>query len=164
VKSIWGKFGGIAIAILIAVGFFAFNSFKAKSEAPEVGECVTVSGSLTDAEVDTDDCGGSDVLYKVVADDGECDEFELNYTVEVRGTDAVDLCLFYEVAAGDCIKFMGMSSADEKVDCTDSKGDEMVAKVLAVDYDAADAECPKGTVEPMKNVMRDATICLGVNA
>jgi len=164
VKSTWRKFGGIAIAIVIALGFYAFNTFKAKSDAPEVGECVTVSGSLSDAEVDTDDCGGSDVLYKVVADDGDCDEYELNYTVEVRGTDAVDLCLFYEVEAGDCIKFTDLSSPDDKVECADSKGDKLVAKVLAVDYDDANADCPKGTLEPMSNQSRGATICLGPNA
>ena len=100
----------------------------------------------------------------MVADDGDCDEYELNYTVEVRGTDAVDLCLFYEVEAGDCIKFTDLSSPDAKVECADHKGDKMVAKVLAADYDDANADCPKGTLEPMSNKSRGATICLGPNA
>lgn len=154
------KFAGIGIAIVIALGWWGFSTWKAKADAPEVGDCVTVSGSSTDAEVETADCGGADVLYKVMSDDGKCDETEVSYTVEVRGSDAVNLCLDWAVEEGDCVKIGG--SIDEKVDCAENKGDTTVWTIVAVGDSAKDA-CPKKS-QAAPNVTRDTLICAAPNA
>ena len=152
---------GVGVAIAIAIGWGGFSTFRAKAGAPEVGECVTVSGTSTDADVDEADCGGDDVLYKVTADDGDCDVNEVNYTVTVKGSDAVDLCLFWEVEAGDCI--MSGTFSDTKVDCAEFKGDPNVGKVVSVGNDAS-AKCATKKEFPVANVKRDILVCIGPNA
>ncbi|PWN04841.1 hypothetical protein DJ010_04350 [Nocardioides silvaticus] len=151
---------GIGVAIAIGLGWWGFSTFKEKADAPDVGECVTVSGTTTDADVEEAECGGDDVLYKVTADDGDCDlESEVNYTVEVNGSDAVDLCLFWEVEPGDCIK--EGTTSDEKVDCATNKG-TTVAKVVSVE-DSADAKCASKQEFAFANKKRDVTVCITPN-
>jgi hypothetical protein len=153
------RFIGVGVAIVIALGWWGFSTWKAKSDAPEVGKCVTVSGSASDAEVEEADCGGDDVLYEVVADDGKCDPTEVNYTVEVRGSDAVDLCLDWSVEAGDCVKTG--SDFDVKVDCDENKGDDTVWQIVEVG-DSADGTCPKKS-QSAPNQTRDTLICAAPN-
>ena len=150
---------GIGVAIAIGLGWWGFSTFKEKASAPDVGTCVTVSGTISDADVEEADCGGDDVLYKVTADDGDCDPSEVNYTVEVNGSDAVDLCLFWEVEAGDCIK--EGATSDEKVDCASNKG-ATVAKVVSVE-DSADAKCGSKQEFNFVNEKRDVTVCIAPN-
>lgn len=147
----------VGVAIVVALGWWGFSTFKAKAEAPEVGECVTISGSASDAEVEAADCGGNDVLFKVTADDGDCDLTEGNYTVEVRGSDAVDLCLFYEVEAGDCIKG---GTIETKVACADHKSARDVVKVVSVSDDVT-ARCKKS--QPIANTKRSTLVCVAPN-
>lgn len=147
----------VGVAIVVALGWWGFNTFKAKADAPEVGECVTISGSATDAEVEAAECGGDDVLFKVTADDGDCDLTEGNYTVEVRGSDAVDLCLFYEVEAGDCIKG---GAIETKVACADHRKARDVVKVVSV-ADGAKGKCRKS--QPIANTKRDKLVCIAPN-
>jgi hypothetical protein len=150
---------GVGVAIAIAIGWWGFNTFRAKAEAPNVGECVTVGGAATDADVDEADCGGDDVLYKVTADDGDCDINEVNYTVSVKGSDAVDLCLFWEVEEGDCIK--EGTSSDVKVSCADNKG-TTIAKVVSIE-DSATAKCASKKEFAFVNEKRDVTVCITPN-
>lgn len=152
---------GIGVAIAIALGWWGFNTFKEKAGAPDVGECVSLSGSATDAEVDEADCGGDDIIYKVMSDDGDCDPVELSYTASVNGSDVVDLCLFWELEPGDCLK-QG-TDKDEKVDCDEAKGDQLTAKVVSIE-DSATAKCASKREFPVVNEKRDLTFCLGPNA
>lgn len=152
---------GVGVAIAIGIGWWGFSSFKAKADAPDVGECVTVSGTATDADVDEADCGDDGVLYKVTADDGDCDVNEVNYTVTIEGgKDAVDLCLFWEVEPGDCLK-QG-TDKDELVDCEATKGDTLTANVESVE-DSASAKCASKRQFPVVNEKRDLVVCLGPN-
>ncbi len=151
------RFAGIGVAIVVALGWWGFSTFKEKASAPEVGECVTVEGTSTDPDVETAECGGDDVLYKVVADDGECDLTEVSYTVTVRGSDAVDLCLFWDVEEGDCVK-EGVDK-DEKVACEEAKAGEVIAQVKSVHEDAK-SKCAK-TEYAFVNEKRDQVVCLG---
>lgn len=151
---------GIGVVIAIAVGWYAFDNFRAKSGAPEVGQCVTVGGSSTDAEVDEADCDDDEVLYKVVADDGGCDVIEVNYTVSVRDNNAVDLCLEWDVEAGECVK-VG-TNKDELVDCAATKGDTEVVKVVSVD-EGAKGRCASKKELARANQKRDTLICVVPN-
>lgn len=159
-STVLKRFGGIAVAIIVALGWWGFSTWKAKADAPNVGECVTVSGSASDADVKKATCGDDDVLYKVMSDDGECDATEVSYTVEVRGNDAVSLCLFWQVKEGDCIK-QGTSS-DTKVSCDEkSTPGAPIGKVVSVE-DSGDATCGKGET-PFANAKRSVTVCLVEN-
>ena len=67
------------------------------------------------------------VLYKVVSNDGSCDDTELSYTISVTGKDAAELCLAWEVRAGDCVKINGINDPDEKVACSPATDGSTVA-------------------------------------
>jgi hypothetical protein len=159
------RFGGIGAAIVIAIVVLALKFgaglgigfLGAKAEAPDVGQCVTVSGSSTDADVDEADCDDDGVLYKVQSDDGKCDPSEVKYTVEVTGgADAVHLCLDWDVAAGECVKIG--TDFDELVDCKE-KGSQAIPIVRIVSVeDGADAKCAKKAIAA-PNQKRDFTIC-----
>jgi hypothetical protein len=166
--TILKKLGPIAVVLLVALAFFGYQTFQAKGDAPKVGDCVSVSGDATDAELDAADCGRDDVLFKVVSDDGKCDATENNYTIEVDGplftsSDAVDLCLFPEVAKGDCIDIGDEKTIESKVPCTQKQGTGAIVKVLKADYANGKATCPKRSFA-MSNKKRGATLCLGANA
>jgi hypothetical protein len=159
-KSMLTKLGGIGVAIIVALGFFAFNTFKEKAGAPEVGECVVLSGSADNADVDTKKCGSDSVLWKVVADDGACDETELNYSVTLKGTTPVDLCLYYDVAVGDCLQVTDdLSTPDEKVACTTkSTPTTFVMKVASIDTKTSAGTCGEQAL-PIANKKRGSTLC-----
>jgi hypothetical protein len=154
------KFGGIGVAILVALGFFAFNTIRAKAGAPEVGECVVVSGPANNVEVDTKKCGDDQVIWKVTSDDGNCDEIERNYTVEVKGSKAVDLCLDFDLAAGDCIKVTQDDSTIETPAACSEKSNRTTAivKVASVDKASSKAKCAKNAYA-YSNATRNSTIC-----
>ncbi len=156
-KRLIGVGVSIGLLLLIGVGWTAWNKYQEKEDAPDVGECITVSGPAADVEVDEAECGGDDVLYKVTADDGDCDPNEVSYTVSIDGSDAVNLCLFYSVEEGDCIK-IGVDR-DEKIECSEAKNDGNYAEVVAV-HDTADEKCGK-TDFAFVNEKRDELICLG---
>jgi hypothetical protein len=147
-KRIVGGLGGLVIiAIVIALKFGAgwgIGFLGAEAAAPDVGDCVTLTGSSTDANADTATCGGDGVLYKVVADNGSCDDTELSYTISVTGKDAADLCLAWEVKTGDCVKINGINDPDEKVACTPPTDGSTVVKITAV-LDSSDGKCPGGS-------------------
>lgn len=149
------KFGGIAIAIVVALGWFGFNTWKAKAGAPEVGECVVVTGSATDADVEVTDCDDSDVVYEVVAK-GDCDQWEDEISTTVNGKEAVKLCLWPTVDAGTCLK-PAANSMVETSDCASAGQDgfEIVAT-----FDSSTGKCPKNS-QPIVNELRDLKICVG---
>jgi hypothetical protein len=158
------RLGGIGVAIVVGLVILALKFgaglgigfLGAKAGAPDVGECVTVSGSSFDADVDDADCDDDGVLYKVTADDGDCDETEVTYTEEVSGADAVDLCLDWDVEAGECIK-VG-TNFDELVACSEkSTPATTVVRIVSVE-DGADAKCPKKSIAS-PNKKRDYTFC-----
>jgi len=154
------RLGGIGVAILVALGFFAFNTIRAKAGAPDVGDCVVVTGSATNADVDTKKCGGDKVIWKVTADDGKCDEIERNYTVEVKGSTAVNLCLDFDLAKGDCIRINQDDSIIETAAaCTDkAPRNSAIVKVASVDKTTAKGKCAKDAYT-YANVTRSTTIC-----
>lgn len=151
---------GIGVVIAIGLGWWGFNTFREKSGAPDVGQCVSLSGTATDADVDEADCGDDGVLYKVTADDGACDAIEVNYTVSVNGSDAVDLCLEWDVEPGECVK-VG-TDKDELVDCAQTTGDTETFKVTSVEKGAA-GKCAKKREIPRVNEKRDTLICVAPN-
>lgn len=157
------KIGGVVVAIAIGLGWWGFSTWKAKSDAPEVGKCVVLSGSTTDADVEEADCGGDDVLFKVMADDGDCDTTEASYTVEVNGSDAVNLCLDWAVDDGTCVKAGNATEFDKIVECSEKSATPGEILQIVSTEDGADAKCGKQET-PLPNEKRDYTFCVIDNA
>lgn len=165
------KLGGGLIGLIVVVGVIALKIgagmgigfLGAKASAPDVGDCVVVSGSADKADVDTKKCG-ADTLWKVASDDGKCDEMETNYYVEVTGAKAVNLCLAYDVAVGECVKVSTAatsSTMDKQVACSTKPGaDEVVVKVTKIDTTSAKVKCGKQEFA-LPNVTRKTSICVG---
>ena len=164
------KLGGI-IGLIVVVGVIALKIgagmgigfLGAKAGAPDVGDCVVLSGSADEADVDTAKCG-RETLWKVASDDGKCDEMETNYYVEVTGAKAVNLCLGHDVAVGECLEFStsdSQTAMDKQVACSTKPGaDEVVVKVTRIDTASAKVKCGKKEIA-LPNVTRKTSMCVG---
>lgn len=163
-KGMLAKLGGVGIAIIVALGFFAFDIIKEKAAAPEVGDCVVVTGGSEKAEVDTKKCG-KDTLWKVAADDGKCDEMENTYFVEVNGKNAVNLCLAHDVTVGECIEIADdLNVMDKTVACSAKPANKaVIVKVTKIDTASADVKCGKDEFA-LPNVTRKTSMCVGAPA
>ena len=162
-----GAVGLVVILVVIALKFGAgwgIGFLGAKAGAPDVGECVTLSGSSTDAQADKATCGADGVLYKVVSDDGDCDDTEINFTESVSGAEAANLCLAWSIEDGTCVQLsQSITTADKIVDCSQKSttpGD--VVRLVSVE-DGADAKCEKPAIA-VPNEKRDFTLCLADNS
>ena len=165
------KLGGGIIGLIVVVGVIALKIgagmgigfLGAKAGAPDVGDCVVLSGSADKADVDTADCG-KETLWKVASDDGKCDDMETNYYVEVTGAKAVNLCLAHDVAVGECLEVStsnSQSAMDKQVACSTKPGaDEVVVKVTKIDTTSAKVKCGKKEIA-LPNVTRTTSRCVG---
>lgn len=153
---------GLVVVVAVGLGIQYFRTESAKSGAPEVSDCVVVTGSGTNADVKKASCKG-DALYKVTAKDAACDKIELEYTMTFgEGDDpAVKLCLDYNVEAGDCIKVAATNQPDVLVDCKANVGAQDVVLITKVNSSAADP-CPKGS-RKVANTKRDTSVCGAAN-
>ena len=157
-KRIVGGVGGlVVILVVIALKFGAgwgIGFLGAKATAPDVGDCVTVSGETSNVDVHKATCGDENVVYKVQSKSGSCDTNEDEVTYTVGGKEAVDLCLFLDVQKGDCLQ-AGSDSFVHLVSCTAPGG--QVIKIADV-LDSADGTCPKGT-SALTDKTRDVALC-----
>ena len=168
-KSLLLKLGsvGVGIVVLVVIGgikYFAAEKVTEKVEeakAPEVGQCLIMTGSSFDADHEEVDCAAADAVYKVVSDKGGCDDAELNYTISVGRVDSgnvADLCLALNAEKGDCFTIGGMSTPSTKVACTEGAGDSSVVKVVSVGK--AGEQCANGS-QPLENKKQKTLLCLG---
>ncbi|MDO7868780.1 LppU/SCO3897 family protein [Nocardioides jiangxiensis] len=165
------KLGGGILAVIVAIGIkiaiglglgsgIGFLSEKAK--APDVGDCVVVTGPSSSPEVKKKACG-SETLWKVASDDGKCDELEVSYTVTVTGAKAVNLCLEEDAAVGECLQINpdDPNVLDKQVACTAAPAaGTFVVKVTKVDTTTADLKCGKREL-PLPNKTRHTSMCIG---
>lgn len=164
-KSVLTKLGGVAVAIVIAVvviGVKQFGSEKIeKANAPDVGECMNVTGTLASPDDDSIDCGDPSATFKVVGDDGSCDEAELNYTISTGSKDSgniANLCLELNAAKGDCFDNLTSDTLPaSKIAC---KGANKQTALRIGAVGKAGTKCGKGT-EGVVNKTRKTVICVG---
>lgn len=167
-------FKGIGMLVTLAIGagvyllFFKADPVKeAKDDAPAVGSCVAAEGPTSNVDLKETDCAEPTATYKVTAEGAKCDKNEVNYTMTVTGstgsTDpAVELCLTYNVAKGDCVDFpIAATQPAQKVACKGKKGSTTVLKVTLVDAKSASTKCPGKTVQRLPNKTRNSLICFG---
>lgn len=160
--SILKKLGGVALAIVVAVGIFFVKSKGEdkveQSKAPDVGECVYFKKDGTNDKPVDADCGSATSSHKVVGDKGGCGENETTYKVS-RGTSSgaiVELCMVLDAKKGDCFNI----SEEAKVPCASNKTSSVV-RVTSVGK--AKAKCA-GQAQPLVYAERDTSICLVPNA
>ncbi|KRB77816.1 hypothetical protein ASE01_06375 [Nocardioides sp. Root190] len=169
-KKLWIILGAVLLGLLLlcgggAVALVVIGSDAVKEavddiadervDAPEVGECLSVTGTIN-AEHETHDCDELDATYEVTSDDGDCDENETTYVISL-GTgntgNVADLCLILNADEGDCLS-LGVST-EEKVDCAATKGTSL--KVASVG-NAGDTCAVPG--QPLEYATRDVLLCL----
>ncbi|NEW38412.1 hypothetical protein GV794_00515 [Nocardia cyriacigeorgica] len=105
----------------------------------EIGDCVTLGGTTTDAEIDKASCGSRAANYKVigkVAKRSECvTDADSYYAETVNGVEQGALCLDIDWVVGGCMDVGGEDP--KRVDCTEATIDGV--KVLSIEKDADDA-------------------------
>lgn len=129
-----------AVVVVIVVAVLGYVSVFARSDATaaKVGDCVSVTGSASDARARRVACSDSSALYVVTAAGPKvnCDSSEVTYTGGAR--DRVRLCLFYNVRVGDCLAPGQGGGPDTKAPCAPGR-----LKVVYVDTSSADeTKCP----------------------
>ncbi len=166
-SGILAKLIGVVVSLAIAGGvyflFFKGQETVASAKAPKIGECLEMTGSSFDADHKEVDCGDAAASYKVVADDGECDQAELNYTISLGNANSgnvADLCLDLNAKKGDCFDLGSMSTPASKVVCAENK-DTTIVKVASVGK--AGDNCANGA-QPLANETRKTQLCLAPNA
>ena len=164
-KSVLLKLGSIGVAVIVMAvigGIKYFGTEKLEeAKAPDVGECLIMTGSSFDADHKEVDCGDAEAVYKIVSDKGSCDDAELNYTISVGSANSgnvADLCLALNAKKGDCFDLGGMSTPATKVACTEGASNTSVVKVVSVGK--AGEECANGA-QPLENKKQKTLVCLG---
>lgn len=159
------KIVGTVLSLALSVGaYFLWAQAQEKAaevSVPDPGTCLKLTGAASDADHKETDCDDSGATYEVVATQGTCDTTEVSYTITLSNVSSsvADLCLALNADKGECFKLGGVSTPDEKVDCSTSKGDSSVSKVIHV-ADRASGTCPKGTTA-VRNKTRQTLICMG---
>lgn len=167
-KTLLAKLGGIGVAILIGVVFLVIRNVGeekiAESNAPETGQCLEMTGSSFSPDHNEVDCGDVKAAYKVVADNGDCDAIEANYTISLGSGDegnVADLCLDLNAKVGECFDQGTSTTFATKVDCKSGTNKTNIFKVVKIMKSGE--TCANGT-QPQDNAKRDVLLCLGAPA
>ncbi|MFI5718492.1 hypothetical protein [Nocardia sp. NPDC051750] len=111
----------------------------------EIGDCVTLSGTMMDAEIDHATCGSPESNYKVVAktptQDGCASDVDQTYYVTLGGEEQGALCLDIDWVEGQCITIPSGMDSPTHSPCTPGTPDTVrVVKILTGTTD--EAGCP----------------------
>ncbi|MEU4842980.1 LppU family putative lipoprotein [Nocardia testacea] len=110
-----------------------------------IGDCVTLSGTMMDAEIDHAQCGSENSNYKVVAkaptQDGCASDVDQTYYVTLGGREQGALCLDIDWVEGQCMTIPSGSDSPTHSPCTPGKPDTVhVLKILTGTTD--ESGCP----------------------
>jgi hypothetical protein len=146
-----------AVVVVVVVGVIAYLVFFQKSDptAAKVGDCVSITGSDYAATATRIPCDDQSALYVVTASGRTvtCDAYEVSYTGSNR--DRTKMCLFYNVAVGDCLKVTQNGDGDAKGACAAG-----MLKVVSVRTDTSAASaCPTQSDAARVDATRNRLIC-----
>lgn len=115
----------------------------------EVGDCVLLGGSTTDADIEEASCGTATSNYRVIgkaARSSDCVGDADNYYAESRnGIETGALCLDIDWVIGGCMDVGSGSTGPERIDCTETTAVDGV-KVVAIEENADDVNaCGAGS-------------------
>ncbi|MEU1981252.1 hypothetical protein [Nocardia sp. NPDC019395] len=129
----------------------------------EIGECVTLSGTMSAAEIDHAACGSPESNYKVVAkaptQDGCASDVDQTYYVTRGGVEQGALCLDIDWVEGECITMPSGSDSPAHSPCTPGTPDLVrVVKILTGTTD--EAGCPTETTSYYTYDERQLVTCV----
>lgn len=115
----------------------------------EIGDCVTLGGTTTDASIEEASCGSNESNYKVIGkaeQSSQCVGDADNYYAESRnGIEMGALCLDIDWVVGGCMDVGGGTTGPERIDCTETSAADGV-KVVAIEQGATDVNaCGAGS-------------------
>ena len=115
----------------------------------EIGDCVTLGGTTTDASIEAASCGSNESNYKVIGkaeQSSQCIGDADNYYAESRnGIEMGALCLDIDWVVGGCMDVGGGTTGPERIDCTETSAADGV-KVVAIEQGATDVDaCGAGS-------------------
>ncbi|MGW0178954.1 LppU family putative lipoprotein [Nocardia sp. NPDC003345] len=115
----------------------------------EVGDCVTLGGTTTDAEIEAASCGSNESNYKVIGkaeQSSQCVGDADNYYAESRnGIEMGALCLDIDWVIGGCMDVGTGTTGPERIDCSVTSAVDGV-KVVAIEENADDVSaCGTGS-------------------
>ncbi len=110
----------------------------------EIGECIALGGTLTDAEAEPAPCGSPQSNHKVIGKAPTSDEcpsdIDASYFESLAGSEVGALCLDIDWAEGDCFDLAGDNPA--RVSCTGPAGPDTVRVAETVQGTSDDSRCP----------------------
>ncbi|WP_328389589.1 LppU family putative lipoprotein [Nocardia sp. NBC_00416] len=115
----------------------------------EIGACVALGGTTTDASIEEASCGSNESNYKVIGkaeQSTQCVSDADNYYAESRnGIEMGALCLDIDWVIGGCMDVGGGATGPERIDCTATSAADGV-KVVAIEENAEDVSaCGSGS-------------------
>lgn len=126
-----------------------------------VGDCVNLTGSLSDAKIEKATCGSVDSHYKVIAkgkDKASCPSDADQVYYETYGSEGSGaLCLDTDWVLGKCFIEGGFSTSTKQAPCTDPSA----LKVVLIKEGTADsAQCPDDADKYVTHDVRKQLVCL----
>lgn len=114
----------------------------------DIGDCVALSGTMMNAEIDHAQCGSAQSNYKVVAKtatkEGCASDVDQTYYVTLGGVQQGALCLDIDWVEGECMTVPSGSESPTHSPCTPGKPDTVrVLKILTGTTD--ESGCPQET-------------------
>jgi hypothetical protein len=111
----------------------------------EVGECITLGGTITDATAEPAACGSQEANYKVIAKtetSAECPtDADQSFYETLGGSEVGALCLDIDWAQGDCFELSGTDPV--RISCT-APGPQTVRVAETIQGTDDIAECAEG--------------------
>jgi hypothetical protein len=110
----------------------------------EIGDCVTLSGSDSNADAEPATCGSGDANYKVFGkapSQAQCaSDADATYFESLGGTEVGALCLDFDWVEGDCYDVSGQ--APVRVSCTGAGGSKRVQVGATIKGTTSVTRCP----------------------
>ncbi|MFE3289592.1 hypothetical protein [Rhodococcus sp. NPDC059234] len=114
----------------------------------EVGDCVTLGGTMSAAEIDGAACGSMDSNYKVIAKasaNTQCPSDADQVYYETLGSrEQGALCLDIDWIVGGCMSVPAGDDEPRRVDCTDPTAPSVERVVRIIENSADIEQCTEG--------------------
>lgn len=129
-----------------------------------IGDCVVLSGSMMDAEIDHAKCGAAPANYKVIAKAATKEacpaDADQTYYVTYGGKQEGALCLDIDWVPGKCMVLPSGSDEPKHVPCT--AGESNTYRVLKIIKGTTDEnQCPEPTSRYYSYDERKMVACVG---
>lgn len=128
----------------------------------EIGDCVTLGGSILAAEIDHAECGSAEANYKVIAKAATRDECvsdaDQTYYVTLGGVEQGALCLDTDWVVGGCME-VPMMDEPRRADCAAPESNTVrVLDILAGTTD--ETGCPDTATSYLTYDERQIVVCV----